>query len=272
MSEYAYLDLMHKVLTHGEPKSDRTGVGTRSLSGQTLSFDMADGFPLLTTKKMAARWIFEELMWFMSGSPYESDLRAKGVDIWKEWATAEQCAKFGRDEGDLGPVYGPLWRSEFGIDQIADLLEQIKVNPQSRRLIVTGWHPKLAKQVTLPPCHTLWQVVIGSRMDLVVYCRSIDLFLGLPYDTASYAFLLNLLAEQTGREPGKLTLQIGDLHIYNNHVEQCKEQLRREPRRLPRLELNLDGIPLESAKLSWGTNARLIGYDPYPAIKAEVAV
>jgi thymidylate synthase len=295
-----YLQLLDDILTKGEAHNDRTGVGTLSLFGYQMRFDLREGFPLLTTKRLPFRWIAEELFWFLSGDTSETNLRARGVDIWEEWATPEQTAKFGRLPGDLGPVYGELWRNypigvrkDFSpteiaqlifhptMDQIQWLLNEISSKPNSRRLIVTGWHPYYQQQVALPPCHTLWQVKIhpGKLMSLRLDARSIDSFLGLPFNIASYALLLSLLANVTGYEPKELVIQFGDVHLYKNHIEQAKLQLLREPRKLPTLEV----CKWEESEDAWWTPMKrllnfkyghliLSGYDPYPAIKAEVAI
>jgi thymidylate synthase len=275
-----YLHLLQDVLAHGEPHEDRTGVGTTSLFGYQLIHRMEEGFPLLTTKKLPFRWIVEELKWFLSGSTDEKALAEKGVDIWKEWATEEQCAKFGRAEGDLGPIYGSLWRNfpvgnsvddphrhPNQVDQIAELLNDIRETPNSRRLIVTGWHPYYQKRVALPPCHTLWQVKCqnNNKMSLELYARSIDAFLGLPFNIASYALLLSVLCKLTARTPKHLIISFGDLHIYDNHRDAVEEQLRRDPHTLPRLELsNVNSIT------DW--DAKVVGYKFHPAISAPVAV
>lgn len=283
----AYLDLLSHVLENGEGHDDRTGVGTRSVFGYQFRHSLSEGFPLLTTKKLPFRWIAEELFWFLSGSTNEKDLRERGVDIWAEWATAEQCARFSRKEGDLGHVYGGLWRNFLnrhfphepaghGNDQIAALMHDIQSSPNSRRLIVSGWHPIEQRSVALPPCHTLWQVKCheDGRLSLHLYARSIDSFLGLPFNIASYALLAHLLAWTTNHTPGDLIISFGDLHIYNNHVAQVREQLSREPRELPFLYINerLKGHGLAGLlDCKWG-DLRLHRYDPHPSIKAEVAV
>ncbi len=278
----SYLKLLKDVVQNGEGHDDRTGVGTRSVFGRQWRHDMDTGFPLLTTKKIPLRWVFEELRWFLSGSTHVKDLQAAGVNIWDEWATAEQCAKFGREEGDLGPVYGRLWRY-FGdrgilgsVDQIRNLLEDIVATPNSRRLIVTGWHPRKQKEVALPPCHTLWQVKCHSddRMSLHLYARSIDIFLGLPFNIASYALLLEMLCTVTGRTPKDLIISFGDLHLYNNHAEQAKVQLGRVPHPLPmvRLDCPEGTTALERLLAFRWENIKLLNYDHHPKIEADVAV
>lgn len=275
----SYLSLLDRVMKEGEGHDDRTKVGTLSTFGLQFRHDMQRGFPLLTTKKLGFRWICEELKWFLSGSTSEKALRDKGVDIWKEWADKETCARFGREEGDLGPVYGALWRN-FPVgwvhgenpnhpkyhDQIMWLLQEMQTNPGSRRLIVSGWHPYYQTRVALPPCHTLWQVKCHGKEEasLQLYARSIDIFLGLPFNIATYALILSILCKLCNRRPRELVITFGDLHLYSNHVEQAKLQLSREPRMLPTLELEVESITKWEAKLS--------GYDPYPKIEAPVAV
>jgi len=289
-----YLELLDKILTRGEQHDDRTGVGTLSLFGEQIRFDLREGFPLLTTKKLPLRWIAEELFWFLRGSTNEHELEQSGVNIWQEWATEEQCAKFGRQAGDLGPVYGYLWRNfggEYpcrqygrvgGLDQISRLMTDLQKNPNSRRHIVSGWDPNSCDRVALPPCHTLWQVKVhpNQYMSLHLYARSIDSFLGLPFNIASYALLLTLIARATKRyEPKDLVISFGDVHIYKNHISQVREQLTRTPKPLPELTVSL----WEEAEESFWTplsrlltfkyeNLKLSNYDPYPTIKAEVAV
>lgn len=274
----SYLDLLEKVIVYGEPHEDRTGVGTRSTFGMQWQHNMRYGFPLLTTKQIPFRWVAEELFWFLSGSCDERELSAKGVDIWQEWATEEQCAKFGRPPGDLGPVYGRLWRSfpaVAEVDQIAYVVNEIVNNPNSRRIICTGWHPYYQDKVALPPCHTLWQIKCGShdRLSLHLYARSIDIFLGLPFNIASYGLLLELLAYATGKKAYNLIFSFGDLHIYNNHLTQATAQLFREPREAPRLTISAKGdSPLEKVlNCQWG-DLSLSGYSPHPKIPAPIAV
>lgn len=284
----SYLDLLEHVATRGESHDDRTGVGTTSVFGYQWRHAMADGFPLLTTKKMPLRWIAEELFWFLSGSTDEGDLRARGVDIWKEWATPEQCAKFDRREGELGPVYGHLWRNfggwsgggnvaGMGTDQIAGLMTDLRTNPGSRRLIVSGWHPEEQRRVALPPCHTLWQMKVhgGSELSMHLYARSIDSFLGLPFNIASYALLLKIIANATELKARDLVISFGDLHIYNNHIEQVAMQTARRPKTLPTVTIadRLRGKGLAGVIDCTWDDIRLYRYDdPHPSIKAEVAV
>ncbi len=278
----SYQNLLTSILEFGEGHDDRTGVGTTSIFGYQWSHPMSLGFPLLTTKKLPLRWIAEELIWFLSGSTDEKALRSKGVDIWAEWATAEQCEKFGRKEGDLGPVYGSLWRNfggyhdGDGVDQIKRLFDQLEINPSSRRLIVTGWDPENCDQVALPPCHTLWQMKVhqDNSLSLQLYARSIDAFLGLPFNIASYALLLNLVAFCTAREAKKMIVSFGDLHIYNNHRDQVASQLKRSPKSLPILKIDdrLWNSGLEGLLSFQWSDIELIGYEPHPKIKADVAV
>ncbi len=278
-----YHDLLRHILGQGERHEDRTGVGTISTFGYQTRFDLREGFPIVTTKRVPFRWVAEELFWFLSGSTDEADLRARGVDIWEEWATAEQTARFGRDEGDLGPVYGYLWRSfggdypqTNGVDQIARLVREIETNPNSRRLIVTGWYPETCADVALPPCHTLFQfkVVGGKTLHCQLYQRSADAFLGVPFNISSYALLTHLIAHACGFEAGEFIHTFGDLHIYSNHLDQVNELLSREPLTLPELkienaaELNgLDG--LLNFKYE---NLNLVGYESHGKIAAPVAV
>ncbi|MDH5675219.1 MAG: thymidylate synthase [Myxococcales bacterium] len=278
----AYLKLVRKVLDEGREREDRTGVGTRGIFGHQMRFDLAQGFPLLTTKKLHLRSIIYELLWFLRGDTHVDYLRQHKVRIWDEWATAEQCAKFGRAEGDLGPVYGHQWRNfgasvqgdgsyaGDGVDQIARLLEQIHRSPHSRRLLVTGWHPREADQVELPPCHTLFQFhVQDGALSCQLYQRSADLFLGVPFNIASYALLTMMIAQVCQLRPGDFVHTFGDVHLYNNHLEQARLQLTRQPRALPRLHINPEVRDL----FAFGyRDFELRDYDPHPHIKAEVAV
>jgi len=278
-----YHDLLRHILHHGSRHEDRTGTGTISAFGYQTRFDMRQGFPIVTTKRVPFRWIAEELFWFLSGSTNEADLRARGVDIWAEWATAEQTARFNRPEGDLGPVYGYLWRSfggdypkMNGVDQIARLVREIETNPNSRRLIVSGWDPRVCDEVALPPCHTLFQFKIDNEKTLhcQLYQRSADAFLGVPFNISSYALLTHLVAQVTGLEAGEFIHTFGDLHIYSNHVNQVNELLEREPLPLPTLEFanasdlkGLDG--LLDFKFE---NLKLNNYQHRGKIAAPVAV
>lgn len=277
-----YLRLLDHIHAFGVEKGDRTGVGTRSLFGAQMHFDLSKGFPLLTTKKLPLRWIAEELLWMLSGSTDEGALRAKGVDIWKEWATAEQCARFGRGAGDLGPVYGHQWRNfgatknqdgEYyrnGVDQIAAVVRTLRENPNSRRNILTGWHPLEANVVALPPCHTLAQFyVAGGKLSTQLYMRSADAFLGVPFNLAAYALLTHMLAQVARLEVGSFVQTFGDVHIYNNHWDAVSEQLQRTPRPLPRLLLDQSVTELDG--FEW-RHIEMKGYEPHPKIAAEVAI
>jgi len=280
---HQYQDLLRHILANGTRHEDRTGVGTISASGYQTRFDLRAGFPIVTTKRVPFRWVAEELFWFLSGSTDEADLRARGVDIWQEWATAEQTARFGREEGDLGPVYGYLWRSfggdypqQNGVDQIARLIREIETNPNSRRLIVTGWNPETCDDVALPPCHTLFQFKIdgGRTLHCQLYQRSADAFLGVPFNISSYALMTHLVAHVSGLEVGEFIHTFGDLHIYSNHLEQVEELLSRKPLELPTLEIqnaeNLKG--LEGLLNFKYENLNLIGYQSHGKIAAPVAV
>ena len=279
----AYLDLLRHVRQTGEIRQDRTGTGTIGIFGAQLRFDLAEGFPLVTTKKVHTRSIIQELIWFLAGRTDNDWLNEHGVTIWDEWATAEQCAKFGRQKGNLGPVYGHQWRrfgatrnadgtyKNDGIDQIKRLIDQLKNNPSSRRHLVTGWNPQEADQVALPPCHTLFQFHVSTdgRLSCQLYQRSADLFLGVPFNIASYSLLTHMLAQVTGLRPGHFVHTFGDAHIYSNHVEQVDLQCSREPRPLPRLILNPDIKDLFAFKFE---DITIEGYDPHPGIKAPVAI
>jgi len=278
-----YHELLQHILDKGVKHEDRTGVGTISAFGYQTRFDLSEGFPIVTTKRVPFRWVAEELFWFLSGSTNERDLRARGVDIWQEWATAEQAARFGRQEGDLGPIYGYLWRSfggdyptQNGVDQIARLINEIERDPNSRRLIVTGWNPETCDLVALPPCHTLFQfkVEAGRKLHCHLYQRSADAFLGVPFNISSYALLTHLIAHVCDLEPGEFIHSFGDLHIYSNHLEQVREVLAREPRPLPRLEIigSAGYRGLEGLLNFKYENLQLVGYDSWGKIAAPVAV
>ena len=281
-NEQAYLDLLQHVLTHGTEKGDRTGTGTLSHFGAQLRFDLADGFPLLTTKKVHFKSIVYELFWFLSGSTHVDYLQENNVRIWNEWATAEQTARFNRPAGDLGPIYGHQWRNygatkredgsyeNDGIDQITQVIEQIKNNPNSRRLIVSGWNPAEAEQVALPPCHTLFQFFVAdNKLSCQLYQRSADLFLGVPFNIASYALLTHMVAQVCGLEVGEFVWTGGDCHIYQNHREQVELQLTRELYSLPTLTLNPDVTDIFAFNYD---DISVDGYESHPAIKAKVAV
>ncbi len=282
MSERAYLDLLKSVLDHGKPRADRTGTGTRAQFGGQMRFDLRSSFPLLTTKKVHLKSILHELLWFVSGSTSVQPLKDVGVSIWDEWSTAEQTARFGREAGELGPVYGHQWRNfgatkkadgtyeRDGFDQLSRVVRDIRENPMSRRLLVSGWNPKEADQVALPPCHTLFQFhVQDGELSCHLYQRSGDVFLGVPFNIASYALLTLMVAQSTGLKAGDFVHSFGDVHLYNNHVDQAREQLSREPRPLPRMMLNPERKNLFEFRYEDFT---LEGYDPHPAIKAPVAV
>jgi thymidylate synthase len=278
-----YQELLKTILDRGTRHEDRTGVGTISHFGHQMRFDLRAGFPIVTTKKVPFRWVAEELFWFLSGDTNEKNLRERGVDIWKEWADAEHTARFGREPGDLGPVYGYLWRSfggkypqMNGFDQIAWLINEIRTNPDSRRLIVSGWDPERAQQVDLPPCHTLFQfkVQTGKTLSCQLYQRSADAFLGVPFNISSYALLTHLIAHVCDLEVGEFIHTFGDCHIYLNHLEQVRELLAREPLPLPKLEItraeNLKG--LEGLLDFKYENLNLAGYRSHAKIAAPVAV
>lgn len=278
-----YHELLRHILERGTSHEDRTGVGTRSVFGYQTRFDLRRGFPIVTTKRVPFRWVAEELFWFLSGDTNEKNLRARGVDIWAEWATSEQTARFDRNEGDLGEIYGYLWRSfggdypeRNGADQIARLIREIEANPNSRRLIVTGWNPETCDRVALPPCHTLFQFKIENErlLHCQLYQRSADAFLGVPFNISSYALLTHLIAHVCGLEVGEFIHTFGDLHIYSNHLQQVDELLRRDPLPLPALEFvnaeNLKGLEgLLSFKYE---NLNLEGYQSHGKIAAPVAV
>jgi thymidylate synthase len=279
-----YHDLLKSILANGNEHRDRTGVGTISHFGHQTRFDLRDGFPIVTTKKIPFRWIAEELFWFLAGDTNEANLRAKGVDIWAEWADEEHTRRFRRAAGDLGPVYGYLWRSfggnypeRNGVDQIANLLNEIERNPNSRRLIVTGWDPRQADKVDLPPCHTLFQFKVedGRVLHCQLYQRSADAFLGVPFNISSYALLTHMIAHVCELEVGEFVYTLGDYHIYQNHLEQVEELLAREPFALPRLEITegarrLRG--LEGLLDMRYENLSLVGYQSHGKIAAAVAV
>jgi len=278
-----YHELLRHILETGIHHEDRTGVGTLSAFGYQTRFDLNEGFPIVTTKRVPFRWVAEELFWFLSGSTDEKDLRERGVDIWQEWATTEQTARFGRMEGDLGPVYGYLWRSfggdypkMNGVDQIARLINEIVQNPNSRRLIVTGWDPRVCDDVALPPCHTLFQFKIesGRTLHCQLYQRSADAFLGVPFNISSYALMTHLVAHVCGLEVGEFIHTFGDLHIYSNHLDQVNELLSREPLPRPTLEIvNANGLKGLEGLLSFKyENLNLENYQSHGKIAAPVAV
>ena len=279
-----YHDILRSILEHGTEHQDRTGVGTISHFGFQTRFDLREGFPIVTTKKVPFRWVAEELFWFLSGDTNEANLRAKGVDIWKEWADEDHTRRFGREAGDLGPVYGYLWRSfggdypkRDGVDQIARLIDEIETNPNSRRLIVSGWDPRECDRVDLPPCHTLFQFKIAeeSVLHCQLYQRSADAFLGVPFNISSYALLTHLIAHVCELEVGEFIYTLGDYHIYQNHLDQVQELLSREPLPLPRFEIRdeenrLRG--LEGLLAMRYEHLNLVGYESHAKIAAPVAV
>jgi len=278
-----YHDLLKSILENGSKHHDRTGVGTISHFGYQTRFDLRAGFPIVTTKKIPFRWIAEELFWFLSGDTNEANLRAKGVDIWAEWADETHTQRFNREPGDLGPVYGYLWRSfggdypvRNGVDQIANLIKEIENNSNSRRLIVTGWDPRQADKVDLPPCHTLFQFKVDKRvLHCQLYQRSADAFLGVPFNISSYALLMHLIAHVCGLKVGEFVYTLGDYHIYLNHLEQVEELLAREPFALPRLEIAAGTTELRGLQGLLDMryeNLKLIGYQSHGKIAAAVAV
>ncbi|HZO64188.1 MAG TPA: thymidylate synthase [Kribbellaceae bacterium] len=260
-----YLDLLDHVLTTGTAKGDRTGTGTLSVFGYQMRFDLAAGFPALTTKKIHLKSVVGELLWFLRGDTNVKWLQDNGVTIWDEWADAD---------GELGPVYGYQWRSWPApdgrhVDQIAQVIEQIKQNPDSRRHIVNAWNVADIEKMALPPCHTMFQFYVADgKLSCQLYQRSADIFLGVPFNIASYALLTHMVAQVTGLEPGDFVHTLGDAHLYLNHLEQAKLQLSREPRPLPALRLT----PRDSIDAYEIADVVLEGYDPHPSIKAPIAV
>lgn len=261
-----YLDLLHRILEEGKVKTDRTGTGTKSVFGHQMRFNLEDGFPLLTTKKLHLKSIIYELLWFLKGDTNVKYLQEHGVSIWNEWAD---------ENGDLGPVYGHQWRSwpdHHGgtIDQIQNVIDLIKHHPDSRRMLVTAWNPADISEMALPPCHCLFQFYVADgRLSLQLYQRSADTFLGVPFNIASYALLLQMMAQVTGLKAGDFIHTTGDTHLYLNHIEQAKLQLTRTPRKLPQMKLNPDVKSLFDFRYE---DFELLNYDPWPHIKAEVAV
>ncbi len=260
-----YLDALRTVLAQGERSTDRTGTGTISHFGLQSRYRLADGFPLVTTKKLHLRSIVHELLWFLSGDTNIAYLKENGVSIWDEWAD---------DNGDLGPVYGQQWRAfptaSGGVDQIAKLIDMIAATPDSRRLIVSAWNPGEVDRMALPPCHTLWQVrITGGKLHLQLYQRSADMFLGVPFNIASYALLQSMLAHVTGYEVGDFVHSIGDAHIYANHMDQVQTQLARTPRPLPKLRIHREVPSIFDFRYE---DFEFLDYDPLGVIKAPVAV
>ncbi len=262
----AYLDLLRMVRERGVKRGDRTGTGTLSLFGHQMRFDLSQGFPLLTTKKLHVKSIIHELLWFLSGDTNVAYLKANGVSIWNEWAD---------ERGDLGPVYGAQWRSwpardGGAIDQITEVEKALKTDPNSRRHIVTAWNPADLPRMALAPCHCLFQFYVAEgRLSCQLYQRSADVFLGVPFNIASYALLTMMMAQVTNLQPGEFIHTFGDVHLYLNHIEQADEQLRREPRPLPAMALN---PAIRSIFDFTYADFALTGYHPHPAIKAPVAV
>lgn len=261
-----YLELLEKVMNEGSDRGDRTGTGTRSIFGHQMRFDLSKGFPVLTTKKLHLRSIIIELLWFLRGETNIKWLKDNGVSIWDEWADAQ---------GELGPVYGYQWRSwpnpkGGSVDQIVNLVEQIKSNPNSRRLIVSAWNPALVDEMALPPCHCLFQFYVSEgKLSCQLYQRSADIFLGVPFNIASYALLTMMMAQVTGLEPGEFVHTFGDAHIYHNHFDQAKLQLERKPKTLPVMKMNPEVKDLFDFKYE---DFELVGYAPDAHIKAPVAV
>ena len=261
-----YLDLLNRILDEGVEKGDRTGTGTTSVFGHQLRFDLARGFPLLTTKKLHLRSIIHELLWFLKGDTNTAYLKENGVGIWDEWAD---------EDGNLGPVYGHQWRSWGAagggtIDQVSQVVEQIRENPDSRRLIVSAWNVGELESMALHPCHLLYQFYVADgRLSCQLYQRSADVFLGVPFNIASYALLLLMVAQVSGLKPGDFVHTFGDVHLYSNHIEQARLQLSREPRELPTLKLNREVDDIFSFRFE---DFVLEDYDPHPHIKAPVAV
>jgi thymidylate synthase len=262
----AYHDLLRLILDTGTDRSDRTGTGTRSIFGHQMRFDLSDGFPLITTKKLHVKSIIHELLWFLAGDTNIAYLKANGIRIWDEWAD---------ENGDLGPVYGYQWRSwpapdGRAIDQIALLVEGLKTNPNSRRHIVSAWNPALVDEMALPPCHCLFQFYVSEgRLSCQLYQRSADVFLGVPFNIGSYALLTMMMAQVTGLKPGDFVHSFGDVHLYHNHFDQAREQLSRTPRALPLMRLNPEVRDIFAFRYE---DFALENYDPHPHIKAEVAV
>ncbi|WP_395173225.1 thymidylate synthase [Roseibium alexandrii] len=265
-----YHDLLSKILEDGIDRGDRTGTGTRSIFGHQMRFDLSEGFPLVTTKKLHLRSIIHELLWFVAGDTNIAYLKEHGVKIWDDWAD---------ENGDLGPVYGYQWRSwpapsrdgsGQSIDQISNVLEMIRKSPESRRLIVSAWNPALVDEMALPPCHALFQFYVADgKLSCQLYQRSADVFLGVPFNIASYALLTMMIAQVTGLKPGDFVHTLGDAHLYSNHFDQAREQLTRAPRALPEMKINPAVTDLFAFTYE---DFELTGYDPHPHIAAPIAV
>ncbi|MCU0104815.1 thymidylate synthase [Acholeplasma vituli] len=285
-----YLDLCRHVMTHGTEKTDRTNTGTKSVFGYQMRFDLSEGFPLLTTKKVFLKAIIHELLWFISGDTNIKYLVDNDVRIWNEWPyekfkksddyrqeTMEEFvqkikndAEFAKKHGELGPVYGAQWRNFNGVDQLMDVIKQIKHNPDSRRIILSAWNPKDLPEMALPPCHTFMQFyVVNGELSLQLYQRSGDIFLGIPFNIASYSLFLMMVAQVTGLKPKTFVHTIGDAHIYSNHFDQVNLQLSRTPRTLPKMKINPDVKEITGFKFD---DFELVDYNPYPTIKGVVAV
>ena len=261
-----YLELLQDVLDHGARKEDRTGTGTISVFGRQLRFDLSQGFPAVTTKRLFMKGVIHELLWFLTGSTDVHYLKERGVHIWDEWAD---------ENGNLGPIYGAQWRNweaadGRGIDQISDVVAELQKNPDSRRLLVSAWNVGALPQMSLPPCHCLFHFYVADgKLSCQLYQRSADLFLGVPFNIASYALLLMMVAQVTGFAAGEFVHTFGDAHIYLNHLEQVEIQLSRAPRRLPRMQINLRVQSLFDFAYE---DFNLVGYDPHPAIRAPISV